>query len=334
MSAREMSELEVNARAAAEGAAEPTPVVFIIGAGVVGTALAARLVRAGVPVAGLHGRQVALAEAASALSGVLASTGEIPAILSESDVVIISVRDQRIPEVAERLVREQRLRKEQVLLHTSGSIAAAQVLASARPHVRAVGTLHPLVSFADPRVAIEALESVVFGIEGDEPAKAVARRLVRALGGRAVFLDADSLPLYHVGAVIAANYVVALADLAQGLLVKAGVPKEDALPALIPLLSSVVQNLSQVGLPGALTGPVERGDVSSVEQHLRILEARAPEMLDLYRLVGRDVLRLAREKSALEPAIVSRLEALFRAREAAGGTNGDGVSGSGKEATR
>ena len=92
----------------------------------------------------------------------------------------------------------------------------------------------------------------------------------------------------------------------------AGVPQAQALPALIPLLSSVVQNLAQVGLPGALTGPVERGDVSSVEQHLRVLEARAPEMLELYRLVGRDVLRLAREKSPLEPAAVARLEALFR----------------------
>src|SRR5450432_4060882 len=116
---------------------EPTPVVFIMGAGVVGTALAARLVRAGVPVAGLHGRQVDLSDAASAVSGVLASTGEIPPILSESDVVIISVRDERISEVAERLVREKRLRPEQVVLHTSGANAAAQALAAARPHVRA-----------------------------------------------------------------------------------------------------------------------------------------------------------------------------------------------------
>ena len=77
---------------------------------------------------------------------------------------------------------------------------------------------------------------------------------------------------------------------------------DQALPALIPLLTSVVQNLAQLGLPGALTGPVERGDVSSVERHLKTLEARAPELLALYRLVGRDVLRLAREKTKLDPA--------------------------------
>jgi predicted short-subunit dehydrogenase-like oxidoreductase (DUF2520 family) len=308
-----MDEAEVNARALSEGPPEPTPSVFIMGAGVVGTALAARLVRAGIPVIGLHGRQVELTDAARAISGVVGSTGEIPDIMSESDIVIISVRDERIPEVVDRLVNEKRLRPGQVVLHTSGANAAASILAGARPHVRAVGTLHPLVSFADPRVAVEHMTEVAFGIEGDEPAKAHAKRLVRALGARAVFLEASNLPLYHAGAVLASNYVVALADMAQRLLVTAGVPQEQALPALIPLLSSVVQNLAQVGLPAALTGPVERGDVSSVEQHLRTLEARAPELLELYRLVGRDVLRLAREKSNLDAETVKRLESLFGA---------------------
>jgi predicted short-subunit dehydrogenase-like oxidoreductase (DUF2520 family) len=312
-----MSEAEVNARALADGPPEPTPSVFIMGAGVVGTALAARLVRAGIPVIGLHGRQVELTDAARAISGVVGSTGDIPDIISESDIIIISVRDERIREVVDRLVNEKRLRPRHVVLHTSGANASATILAGARSHVRAVGMLHPLISFADPRVAVEQMREVAFGIEGDEPAKSYAKRLVRAMGGRAVFLEAESLPLYHAGAVLASNYVVALADMAQRLLVTAGVPQEQALPALIPLLSSVVQNLAQVGLPGALTGPVERGDVSSVEQHLRTLEARAPELLELYRLMGRDVLRLAREKSNLEPDVVKRIEALFGASHAA-----------------
>jgi predicted short-subunit dehydrogenase-like oxidoreductase (DUF2520 family) len=316
-----MSEAEVNARAAAEGPAEPTPSVFVMGAGVVGTALAARLVRAGLPVTGLHGRQRELTDAARAISGVVATSDEIPEILSQSDVIIISVRDERVPEVAERLVREKRLRREQILLHTSGAYPARTILAPAVGHVRAVGTLHPLVSFADARVAVEGLREVAFGIEGDELARATAKKIVRALGARAVILDAENLPLYHAGAVMASNYVVALADVAQSLLMKAGVPADQALPVLIPLLNSVVQNLAHVGLPGALTGPVERGDVSSVERHLKTLQARAPEMLELYKLVGRDVLRLAKEKSDMDAAQAAKLEALFKGGAAAG-TNG------------
>jgi hypothetical protein len=56
---------------------------------------------------------------------------------------------------------------------------------------------------------------------------------------------------------------------------------------------------------------VERGDVVSVERHLEALEARAPELLALYRLLGKDVLRLAREKSVLDPSRAARLDALF-----------------------
>jgi len=299
----------------AEAPAEPIrsvfPSVFIMGAGVVGTALAARLVRAGVPVTGLHGRQVEPNDAGRAIAGLLRSTGEIPEILSDSDAVIISVRDDRIPEVAGRLVSEGRLRPGQILLHTSGANPARSILGAAVPHVRAVGTLHPLVSFADARTAVEGLRDVAFGIEGDEPARALGRRIVGALGARAVSLEAADLALYHAGAVIASNYVVAMADAARSLLIKAGVPADQALPALIPLLASVVQNLAEVGLPGALTGPVERGDVTVVERHLEALAARAPETVELYRLVGGDVLRLAREKARLDPADAARLEALF-----------------------
>ena len=82
--------------------------------------------------------------------------------------------------------------------------------------------MHPLVSFADPRVAIDGMNDVAFGIEGDEPARAMAKRIVRALGARAVFLEAENLALYHAGAVMASNYVVAMADTAQTLLVRAG----------------------------------------------------------------------------------------------------------------
>lgn len=304
------------AQALEDRSPEPTPVVFIMGAGVVGTALAARLVRAGVPVAGLHGRQAELSDAASAISGVLASSGEIPDILNQSDVVIISVRDERIKEVVERLVREKRLGKNQVLLHTSGANASGDILAAARPHVKALGTLHPLVSFADPRLAVEGMRTVAFGLEGDPVARGVAGKLVGLLGARSVVLDSKNLALYHAGAVMVSNYVVALADLGKSLLVEAGVPADQALPALIPLMTSVVQNLAQVGLPGALTGPVERGDVSSVERHLDILKKRAPQMVELYKLIGRDVLRLALQKSPLDADAVARLETLFGERPA------------------
>ena len=294
-------------------AAEPPPTVFIVGAGVVGTAVAARLVEAGVQVLGLHGRDAERTERAGALAGVPPSSGTIPEVIGEADVVIISVRDEGIREVADGLLKEKRLRPHQVLLHTSGANVSSDILGAAKPHVRAVGTLHPLVSFADARLAIEGMKRVTFGIEGDAEARRVAHHLVAMLGAYAVDIAAENLALYHVGAVLVSNYLVALADLGRGLLVEAGVPEETALPALIPLMTSVVQNLAQVGLPAALTGPVARGDVSSVARHIETLSDRAPDLLPLYRTMGKQVLRLAHQKSPLDPATAAKLEILFTA---------------------
>jgi predicted short-subunit dehydrogenase-like oxidoreductase (DUF2520 family) len=142
----------------------------------------------------------------------------------------------------------------------------------------------------------------------------VAQKLVGLMGARSVVIGSADLPVYHAGAVMVSNYVVALADLGRTLLMNAGVPADQALPALIPLMTSVVQNLAQVGLPGALTGPVERGDVSTVERHLETLKARAPQMVDLYRLAGREVLRIALSKGPLDSDAVAKMQALFGVR--------------------
>jgi predicted short-subunit dehydrogenase-like oxidoreductase (DUF2520 family) len=300
------------ARASIAAPAEPSPVVFIIGAGVVGTTLAARLSRAGVPVAGLHGRQSALSEVGSALAGVLGSSGELPQILRDSDVVIISVRDARIPEIAQRLVDEKRVRPDQVVLHTSGNRPAAEMLAAAKPHVRGVGTLHPLIAVTDAPGTLENLKGAYFGIEGDDEAKRLARWMVQRMGGRPLDLAAESMALYHAAAVLASNYVVALADIARAMLVAAGVRDADALPSLLPLMTSAVRNMVEVGLPSAMTGPVVRGDVPSIERHIAALTTRAPEVLDLYRRLGREVLRIARKRVPdLDDRAVERMGALF-----------------------
>ena len=178
-----MSEAEVNARVLAEGPAEPTPSVFIMGAGVVGTALAAWLVRAGLPVIGLHGRQVDLSDAARAISGVVASTGDIPDIIAESDVVVISVRDERVPEVAQRLAHERppAARADRVA-HIGREPGAHDPFAGGAARRARSGRCTRWCRSPIRASPIEGLNDVAFGIEGDEPARAMAKRIVRRAG--------------------------------------------------------------------------------------------------------------------------------------------------------
>ncbi len=274
-----------------------------MGAGVVGTALAARLVRAGVPVTGLHGRQVELSDAARAISGVVGQHRRDPGH---------PLGVGRGDHLGARRAHPRGRR-------AAGPRGAAAARAGPAAHVGRQPGAHDPGGRACRTCARSArctrwsrsptrawpsrgCDEVAFGIEGDEPARAIAKRIVRALGARAVFLDAENLALYHAGAVMASNYVVALADAAQSLLVKAGVPAEQALPVLIPLLSSVVQNLAQRRAAGRAdrAGRARRRVVGRAAPARR-WQARAPELLELYRLVGRDVLRLATREGAAGP---------------------------------
>src|SRR5690606_24287151 len=97
-------------------------------------------------------------------------------------------------------------------------------------------------------------------------------------------------PNYHAAAVFASNYLVTLAATAVRILREIGVPEEDALPALIPLMRGTLDNLEDLGLASALTGPIARGDLDTVRTHLARL---SPDDRALYCALGRETLQLA-----------------------------------------
>jgi predicted short-subunit dehydrogenase-like oxidoreductase (DUF2520 family) len=109
---------------------------------------------------------------------------------------------------------------------------------------------------------------------------------------------------------MAANYTVALAGVAERLAIEGGVPRDIAEQLYLPLIRGAVTNL-EAGPVAALTGPVRRGDVRTVEAHLSALTSNDRE---LYRLLGLAALRLARD-GGLDPATADRVEAVLTRRD-------------------
>jgi len=130
-----------------------------------------------------------------------------------------------------------------------------------------------------------------FGVEGDD--LELGEGIVRDLGGIPHHILAEKKTLYHVGAVVASNYLVVLASMAVELFAEAGIQPEEALASLLPLMRGTLYNLEQVGLPQALTGPIARGDVQVVQGHLDHLP---PKILDIYQELGLKALELGENK--------------------------------------
>jgi predicted short-subunit dehydrogenase-like oxidoreductase (DUF2520 family) len=150
-----------------------------------------------------------------------------------------------------------------VVAHCSGALGLAPLSGHRR---RAV--LHPLVSLPDaPTGALALRGGAWFGLaaEGDP----LAAEVVVALGGRAVTVAEGDWARYHAAAVVASNHLVALLGQVERIAAGIGVPLE----AYLALAGGSLANVEAMGPAAALTGPVRRGDWSTVERHLAALPA-------------------------------------------------------------
>jgi len=171
------------------------------------------------------------------------------------------------------------------------------------------GSIHPLASVSDPVSGFEALKRAYWCVEGDATAVRVARRLVRDLGAYSFSLKSEDKPLYHAAAVMSSGNMTALFDVALEMLERCGVSRRTSQKMLLPLLESNTMNLSRSGPEDALTGPFARGDLATVRMHLSALKGKdLDEALQLYRLLGKRSMELAKDKIDTETAgLIDRL---------------------------
>jgi predicted short-subunit dehydrogenase-like oxidoreductase (DUF2520 family) len=160
-------------------------------------------------------------------------------------------------------------------------VSGATHLSALDPHRRRF-SVHPLQTLTRTR-GPEQLDGAWAAVTG-ETAEAVARGrwVADTLGLRPFDMADDSRVLYHAGASIASNYLVALYRSASHLFAKAGVPPE----ALVPLMRRTVDNSFE------LTGPVARGDWATVDAHLAAIRAAAPQLEPMYQSLAEIVGRL------------------------------------------
>jgi predicted short-subunit dehydrogenase-like oxidoreductase (DUF2520 family) len=272
-----------------------TATVAIVGAGRVGRALGLRLRQLGWTIGAVVTRSKATARSAvRAIDGghAMASVGRR---VLDADMVILSTSDEAIDVVARALAKiggEEWSGK--IVLHTSGALDSS-VLSPLKGCGAATGSLHPLQTFTGRN--IPRLQGVVFTIEGDAKARRAARQMTRALGGIAVIIPSHSKPTYHAGGTLAAGLGLAVIEAAVRLLMRAGFSRRRAKMALLPLVRQMLENFERFGARKAWTGPLSRGDFSTIQRHERALA----EMPEEFETAYRSLCRLAARLLAAQP---------------------------------
>jgi predicted short-subunit dehydrogenase-like oxidoreductase (DUF2520 family) len=278
------------------------PVIGIVGAGAVGTALGVALSRAGWPVAAVASRDPARRDRFRRLVEGTRAFAEPIALLDEVELIILAVPDDAIGPLARTL----RMYSGQAMIHTSGALGA-EVLEPAMAAGTQVGAFHPLVAFADTDRAVAALKGATIAIEGDDDLASMLADMAEAIGARAVRLAPGTKAAYHAAAVLAAGGFVALLDAIAELGRVAGLDEAGSLSIYGPLIEQTLGNARALGIRDALTGPVTRGDRGTLVSHLEALAAHAPGVLDLYRAAAEREIVLAEARGALTPEAAANL---------------------------
>jgi predicted short-subunit dehydrogenase-like oxidoreductase (DUF2520 family) len=276
------------------------PKIGFIGAGRVGTTLAMSLQAAGYPVVAVASRSLASAEALVRRVPGCRAYESSQAVIDASDLVFLTTPDDVIRDVAESL----RWRSGVAVVHTSGS-ASRELLEVAQRQGCATGSLHPLFPFADINLAVANLPGSVFAVEAEGEMRALLLTIVADLRGIPMELNAEDKALYHASAAYAASYVVTLLKLATDIWRSFGWERGDALRALLPTLRGTVSNLENVGIPGALTGPISRGDAGTVRRNLAAVRERSPEQVAIYEALAGQAIPISVEKGLSEEAAAS-----------------------------
>ena len=263
--------------------------IGFIGAGKVGCSLAKYFAIHGLSVTGFFSKTTASAQEAAQFteSNFYPST---EALIADSDMIFLTVTDGAIQTVWDSIKGEALTGK--IICHCSGSLSSG-IFSDIQQYGAYGYSIHPLYAIPSKTTSYKDLAHTMFTLEGDATYLPQIQSLLEALGNSVQVIATESKAKYHAAAVFASNHMLALAKVATDLLKDCGFTDETALTAITPLMEGNLAHLVSDGPVSALTGPVERADVTTISRHLGCLPE---DMVPLYKELSKILVQLGKEK--------------------------------------
>ena len=281
------------------------PIINVIGAGHLGKTIAKLIsIHAAGTIQGIVNTSLSRSQAAVQFIGqgnAYASIAELP----PADLTLITTPDDKIQACCEQLAVVPQLTVGSIVAHCSGSLSS-QVLISVKQRNCGIASVHPMNSFSDPANNVMQYAGTYCAVEGEPVASELLCTLFQKIGSVTYVLDSRKKGLYHVAGVLASNYCVTLCEEAIHCLMEAGVDHDMALKIVQHLMQATSAHLIQTTSPStALTGPIHRGDVNVIQEHLKVITD--DERATVYKILGLMTLKM----TSLPAEIADRIRALL-----------------------
>lgn len=262
--------------------------IGFIGAGKVGVSLGKYFKEKGRRVGGYYSRSPKSAEWAAEFTGT-AHYESLEEITSSCGMILFTVPDGAIAEAWEQA---KPFVSGKIVGHCSG-LYSSKIFSDIGERKSYAYSIHPLFAVSSKEDSWKELSDVLFTLEGDAAYIHGIEEMLQSMGNRTKIISSENKIKYHAAASLSSNFVTALFSMSQELLVECGFGEQEAAEELYPLMRGNLEHILKQGCVSSLTGPIERGDVGTVEKHLEVLDE---EMRDAYRKNAVFLVRLAEKK--------------------------------------
>lgn len=211
--------------------------------------------------------------------------------LPPAELTFITTPDDKIRAIAQALSESKSFMRPSAVIHCSGALGS-NLLESLKNQGCCIASIHPMNSFASPAFSVTQFKGTFCAGEGDAEALSKGFKIFHAIGGEVIHLNTHDKSLYHASGVIASNYLVTLAQQSLECLIHSGLEKKTAMQLLTRLMRGTLNNLEETLSPtDALTGPIKRGDINTVNQQIAALTPLGLEKF--YSMMGQFTLKIS-----------------------------------------
>ncbi len=285
--------------------------IALIGAGNLGNNLAIHLFKNGFNVNTVISRKLkSAAELAGKINAGIASEN-VKDIPDSCNLIIVAVPDDKIEEIDDLLYSSENQFNGKFVFHTSGLLTSS-LLSKVTGSGAKTASMHPMQTFCNTIYTKSTWENVYFGIEGHSDSLNVLKNILNILNQPWVVLEPEQKTAYHLGGIFCSNYLVSLINIVYEIYFKAGINPKEVNKIMYPLIKQTLDNINKSSsLYKGLSGPVKRGDIKTLENHLKWLKEYDSDILLLYKHLGKSLLKLSKEFSPDDYNCINNIGCLF-----------------------
>lgn len=243
--------------------------------------------------------------------------------VSKSNVVFICTPDDEIKNVAKEIYdyniqnssTEKDIIKNKIFIHFSGA-KTLNVLSYLKNSGGFIASLHPIKSFASIEDSVRTIFNTFYGVTYPKNCPEILKKFindfVNLLEGKIIEVEDSKKSIYHAAACVASNYLVSLINYAVFLHHKISINEKDSIDGLIGLIEGTINNIKKLGTKKALTGPIARGDIGTIKQHIKSFKKYLKEEDYLvYKVLGVETANIAYQNGWIDNKILEKFKKIF-----------------------